>query len=149
MFLFIIFSTLLMILDVLTKVLAVHYLAWGRVIVLIPGFLSLEYVENPGAAFGLFSGMSFLLILVAAAVLSYILYHMWLERCKSRLQYAGLIFLFAGTLGNLYNRIRLGYVVDFLRIPNWPNFNFADIFINIGVLLLILYIFRMNKIQNS
>lgn len=142
MFFFSLLSSIFVLLDLLSKKFAVQFLANGQAITLIPGFLQLSYVENRGAAFGLLAQYPFIMIIVGLIVSWYIIYYVHAELCKSRIQYYGLIFLFAGTVGNLINRMFLGYVIDFIVLPYWPTFNFADIFINIGVGLLILYLLR-------
>jgi signal peptidase II len=142
MFFFSLLSSLLIFIDLYTKKIAVQALALGKEIQVLPGFLRLIYVENRGAAFGILEKYPLIMIIVGIAVAWYILYYVHAELCKSRIQYWGLIFLFAGTVGNLLNRIFLGYVIDFLDLPNFPTFNFADIFINIGVGLLIIYLLR-------
>lgn len=142
MFFFSLLSTLLIALDLYSKKLAVQTLALGHEITLIPHWLRLIYVENRGAAFGILAQYPFIMIIVGLIVAVYIAYYIQNEYCKSRLQYYGLIFLFAGTVGNLLNRLFLGYVIDFIDLPYWPTFNFADIFINIGVILLALYLLR-------
>jgi signal peptidase II len=142
MFGFVIISAGLLIIDLIAKKLAYVYLGMGRQIVLVPNVLHLSYVENTGAAFGLLRGMSWILVAVAIFVCLYIVYMINADKCKSRWQYWGFIFLFAGAAGNLINRLFLGYVIDFLTLPYWPTFNFADIFINIGVGCLLIYYLR-------
>ena len=140
MLLFTIISALLIWIDLFTKRLAVTYLAAGQEIQVIPGFLRFIYVENTGAAFGILPGARWFLALVALVVSVIIIWYIMTERCRSRVQFFGFVFVFPGAIGNFINRIMLGYVVDFINLPNWPTFNFADIFINIGVVLLIIYI---------
>ncbi|MDR1997905.1 MAG: signal peptidase II [Candidatus Margulisbacteria bacterium] len=144
MFVFSLLSALLIFADLLAKRLAVYYLASGGEFVLIPGALRLLYLENTGAAFGLLPDMRWLLLLVAAVVLLVVFWYIWTERCNSRWQYYGFIFIFAGALGNFLNRLFLGYVVDFINFAYFPVFNLADVFINIGTVLLIIYLFRQS-----
>src|SRR5262249_48072531 len=114
---------------------------------LIEGVLSLSHVQNRGAAFGilseadlpyqaaLFSAVS-LLALVAIAVYAFRL------PAEARLPQIGLALVLGGALGNLIDRVRLGYVVDFIHLywgtHQWPDFNVADSAITVGVALLIL-----------
>jgi len=90
-------------------------------------------------------GSQWLLILIAMAVCFFILYYVNAELCESRLQYTAMIFIFSGAMGNLIDRMLLGYVVDFINFPNWPAFNLADILINIGVALYIIYLLKYKK----
>lgn len=143
MFFFSMSTAFLIALDYCSKHLAWQYLAFREPINIIPGFLRLVYLKNTGAAFGLLEGYQTLLVVVATLVLVYILHYIKHERSLNRTQYSGLVFLFAGTTGNLINRIFAGGVIDFLDLyGHWPVFNLADIFINIGVLLLIIAIFQ-------
>ena len=88
-----------------------------------------------GAAFGLFKGQQLLFILVSLFVIILIFYHM-----KKYESYAlGLIL--GGTIGNLIDRIFLGYVVDFINLKFWPVFNLADTATTIGLIWLI-WIYR-------
>jgi signal peptidase II len=142
MFLFSVLASAGIAIDLITKKFAVQTLALGKEIILIPNILRMIYVENRGAAFGILEQFPFIMIIAGLAVAAYIVYYIKTDLCTSRIQYTGLIFLFAGTVGNLLNRLFLGYVVDFIDLPNWPTFNFADIFINIGVALLIIHLLR-------
>jgi len=147
MFLFIIYAVLMILADLLTKKLAVFYLAAGKDIIVIPALLRFVYVENRGAAFGMLPDMRWFLLLVSWSVLLVILWYVWTERCSSLWQYYGFIFIFAGTVGNFINRFFLKYVIDFINFPcfpSFPTFNLADIFINIGVLLLVIFIFKQS-----
>ena len=116
---------------------------------LIPGFLYLTHVHNPGVAFGQFANAGVLLILAAfAAVLAIILY-----RRKLILEHGdlhpvlvfGLALPLGGAVGNVIDRIRLGKVVDFLDLLWWPVFNVADSAITVGAALLMIYFFFLNQ----
>ena len=101
-------------------------------------FFHLRYVENTGAAFGMMQNGNFVLIFVMLAVIAYILFS-WRELCShGRWVKWGAVFILAGALGNLYDRITLGFVVDFLDFRVWPVFNVADSFITVGGCLLAL-----------
>jgi len=123
----------ILLLDRLTKVWALAVLS-RKSIPLFP-FFHLHYVENTGAAFGMFQNGNRLLILVMLAVIAYILYS-WREICSyGKVVQWGAVFILAGAFGNLYDRITLGFVVDFLDFRVWPVFNVADSFITIGACL--------------
>ncbi|WP_428071243.1 signal peptidase II [Candidatus Avelusimicrobium alvi] len=116
--------------DHLTKVVALLYLPDDPVKIF--PFFYLTYVENTGAAFGMMKNGNFLLIFVMLAIIAYIIIS-WKELCSyGRLVKWGAVFILAGALGNLYDRITLGFVVDFLDFRVWPVFNVADSFITIG-----------------
>lgn len=132
-------GAVIIVLDQFTKWLVLDRLASpgapGRVD-LVPGILSFVYVENRGAAFGIFQGQSDL-VLVAAILLvtgiSIVMYRM--SAGSPLLPYAtGLIV--GGALGNIIDRIRLGFVVDFVAVGPWPKFNVADAAVSVGVALM-------------
>ena len=115
--------------------------------VLVEGLVSLTYVQNRGAAFGVFSDaqlpyQSILFSLVSIAALGGIAAYAWRLPAASRLPQTALALIMGGALGNLLDRARLGHVVDFVDVywnaHHWPAFNVADSAITIGVCLLIL-----------
>ncbi|MCB9361797.1 signal peptidase II [Candidatus Woesearchaeota archaeon] len=100
---------------------------------IIPGILEIIFVRNTGAGFGIFKGQVLWLILISIAAITLFSYLFYKERIHST-PYALII---GGALGNLIDRVFLGYVVDFIDIGWWPTFNFADSAICIGAALLI------------
>jgi len=104
------------------------------------GFFRITHIHNTGAAFGLFRGQSFILTIVAIVAITIILvyalvsyrYFPWLD---SRLGKLALGLVFGGTVGNLIDRLRLGYVTDFIDFGYWPAFNIADSSVTIGIIL--------------
>ncbi len=95
----------------------------------------LTYVENTGAAFGMFQNGNALLIAVMIAVIAFIVWS-WkdISRYGAVAQWGGVLIL-TGAVGNLYDRITLGFVVDFLDFRVWPVFNVADSCITVGAVL--------------
>lgn len=131
-----IFGALIVGADRASKVWALSYLQ-GRDVNIFPYF-RLHYVENTGMAFGLFQNGNLFLIFVMTAVLIYLAYS-WKELAAyGKMVKWGALFIFAGAVGNLYDRIKLGFVVDFLDFRVWPVFNIADSFITVGGVLLAL-----------
>ena len=105
------------------------------------GFFRLTRVHNTGAAFGLFQGQSFPLTIVAsvgvAALLLYALFfHHRFPFLDNRLGKLALGLVLGGTVGNLIDRIHLGYVTDFIDFNLWPAFNIADSAIVVGFIML-------------
>ena len=105
------------------------------------GFFRLIRVHNTGAAFGLFQGQSFLLTIIAlvgvATLLLYTLFfHRKLPFLGNRLGKLALGLVLGGTVGNLIDRIYLGYVTDFIAVGIWPAFNIADSAIVVGTIIL-------------
>ncbi|ACC98695.1 Lipoprotein signal peptidase [Elusimicrobium minutum Pei191] len=100
-------------------------------------YFHLTYVENTGMAFGLFQNANLALAVMMCAVIIFLLVS-WreIEKLRPPLGWLGLSFILGGAIGNLYDRIFLGYVVDFIDLRVWPVFNIADSFICIGAVLL-------------
>ena len=112
----------------------------GESVPLINGVLSLTHVSNTGAAFGLFQGSVPFFIVMAVAVLGTIAWVLWRYRGNGALFATSLSLIFGGAAGNLIDRAAAGRVTDFIDVPIWPVFNVADIALDVGVALLILYI---------
>ena len=117
-------------------------------ITVIPQVLYFQLVHNYGAAFGIFQHQRFFLLVVGVLIvcLGYFFRSYFIKSIWSR--YA-MVFLFAGAFGNIIDRFRLGYVVDFIDIRILPVFNFADIFINIAVICFIVELVFYERYCNS
>lgn len=124
---------LLTALDQFTKHLAVLHLKGERPLVLIDGIFELAYVENRGAAFGIFQDQVLYLAIFTGAIVAAIA--VFAYRLPSGRHYMPmricLVFLMAGAIGNLIDRVRLNFVVDFLyfKLIDFPVFNVADIYV--------------------
>lgn len=130
------------ILDQLTKYLVVQYLA--QPLPLLPGVFYFTYVRNTGAAFSLFSQgggwLRWLSLFVSLGLMALA----WFGPKMSRFEQLGYGFILGGALGNGIDRFVAGSVVDFLdfRLINFPVFNLADVFINVGIICLLIASFR-------
>ncbi len=123
-------------LDQFTKHLAVLYLKGQAAVVLIPGVLELRYLENRGAAFGILQGGKVIFLIITPIVLlaaAYVLIRMP-DGGKYRILHFLLDCIIIGAVGNMIDRIRLDYVVDFIYISliDFPIFNVADMFVSIA-----------------
>lgn len=136
-------SCLLVILDQVTKMLAVMYLKENDAFVIWNGVFELRYLENRGAAFGMMQGQKIFLViftLLAMGIISWI----YLKRIPAdkRFRYLDIIcvLLFAGAIGNFIDRVRLNYVVDFFyfTLINFPIFNVADIYVTVAAFALVI-----------
>lgn len=135
-----IIALLVLIADQLSKLYTAQVLSKGA-LVLIPGVLELTYLKNTGAAWGMFQGarIPFILLTVAFLVLC-----LWFYKKKrvvlTKLSRIILLLIFSGALGNLIDRVVLGYVRDmiYFSLINFPVFNVADSAIVIGAILLVL-----------
>jgi signal peptidase II len=132
-----IMAAFLALLDQISKALIVKYLdaPYG----IINGILQFEYAENTGMAFGI--SMPYPVLIVASVILLAILPYVWSKEFDVRRPMARITIalILGGALGNIIDRIINGYVVDFIAIWKWPNFNLADLFITIGILLTIIF----------
>jgi signal peptidase II len=100
---------------------------------LVDDLVAVEYTENRGAAFGMFDGLAPVLALASIAVLVALLLSYARERTPPRWHTIAVGSIAGGAIGNLFDRVRLGYVIDFMSVGPWPNFNVADAAITIGV----------------
>ncbi len=133
----------ILIVDQSLKSLVRLKLAVGESIPLINNIFHITYVTNTGAAFGLFknSAIFFIIISVVAIVLIAGLILKSIKRAEFMANPRfdlGLIMIISGAIGNLVDRLKFGYVIDFIDVRIWPVFNIADTSITIGTLLLIL-----------
>jgi signal peptidase II len=133
-------ATTVAVIDQLTKFFIVSAIGPGRLesrVEVVDGWLALEYTQNRGAAFGVLPGPVPVLAAASLAILTGLLI-LYMRQARPRLwQTVTIGVISGGALGNLVDRVRLGYVVDFLSVGPWPNFNVADSAITVGVLVLI------------
>ena len=114
-------------------------------------FLDLTHIHNFGVSFGLFSGLISprLLIILGLLVVGFIFYLM--KSASDTFEEWSLLIIISGALSNIIDRIFNGYVIDFIYFHYkyffWPTFNFADIYITIGIIMIVINILR--KIINS
>ena len=145
-FLDILFFILLVILDQITKNLAVVYLKDKPAYVLWDGVFELHYLENSGAAFGMLQNQKILFVTIAAVILviiGYLLVKLPRNRHYAMLEVL-LVLIASGAVGNMIDRVQFNYVVDFFyfKLIDFPIFNVADIYVSVScVLLAILVIF--------
>jgi signal peptidase II len=109
----------------------------GSRVEVVDDWLALEYTENRGAAFGLFSGLAPIITGVSIAILVSLLFYFFRQVRPPLWQTIATGAIAGGALGNLVDRVRLGHVIDFVSVGPWPNFNVADSAITIGVLVLV------------
>ena len=139
----------IVLLDRITKIEIRHSLSDFDAIPIIHGWLRIVHTENPGAAFGVLADgnpvlRSVILIGVSAGVLLFVVWALWSHSASfaTPLTRLGLSLILGGALGNLYDRMTLGHVVDFILVHygSWtfPAFNVADSAITLGAIALIL-----------
>ena len=146
---------LILVVDLVSKALVGSRISIGRSINVFDDILRITYIHNRGAIFGLSvgddTGTIVLLVsfLAAGFIIAYYLYHPFKLKWRS----TGLILILSGAVGNLYDRITLGEVRDFIDIGpavfRWPIFNVADLAVTIGAVFRALELFREDRIQET
>jgi len=133
--------------DQITKALATESISRGEQVEVI-GPLKFTLAFNDGIAFGLAGGGGILVI--ALSMVALVALGAFIASAPDRLGtwLAGGLIL-GGALGNLLDRLRLGYVTDFIQLPNWPAFNIADMSITIGVVLLAWTVIRHDETDSK
>ena len=136
---------LLIILDLFTKQLIINYIQLHEFIV-INFFIDLTHIHNFGVSFGLFSGyISFWVLALIGLLIVFFIYYLMLTS-NDKFEKIGLFIIIGGALSNILDRLIHGYVIDFISIHYnkfyWPAFNLADIYITIGILMIIFNIFK-------
>lgn len=138
----------LVVCDQLIKLWALNSLAPIGTMTVIPGVLSLTYVENRGAAFGIFTGQRMLLILLVASILCGAGWLLLSGKIKDNLERLSVLLVISGGLGNLIDRVRHGFVVDYIDINalfTYPMFNLADCCVVVGACLMLIAAFRAER----
>ncbi|MBD5452110.1 MAG: signal peptidase II [Lachnospiraceae bacterium] len=140
--------------DQLTKYYAVLMLKDQAPYSIIDGVFELHYLENNGAAFGILQGQKFFFLFIAAIILSmilYVLFKMPYQKKYIKLHIT-LVLIASGAIGNLIDRIRYDYVVDFLyfSLINFPVFNVADIYVTVAaffLVILLLFVYKESDLE--
>ena len=126
-------STLVIVVDQATKYWIQSRMAYGESSPVIREIFHITYILNPGAAFGILENKTWFFIAVALALLAGVAYLYPRMPANQPMVKLGAGLLVGGAVGNLIDRVRIGYVVDFFDFRIWPIFNVADICIVCGV----------------
>lgn len=128
-------------LDQITKHLISQTISPGESIIILKDSFYITLVHNTGIAFGLFKNQTIIFVIISIITIVLILYNIF-HRKKYRKVHKLELFAFslilAGALGNLIDRVRFGYVIDFLDFRIWPVFNIADSAITVGIILILI-----------
>lgn len=145
----IILSTILVIIDQVSKIIVINNLTNNKSVEVIKSFFYLTYTNNTGAAFSILTGKRILLILVSLIVIGILIYYIKKTKIEKKINKIALSLVIGGSIGNLIDRIVKGAVIDFLDFKifgyNYPIFNLADTFIVLGVFLLLIGMFRKEE----
>lgn len=126
--------------DQLSKFLALNFIKPFESIPIIKNIFHLSLVLNSGIAFGLFKNQVIFYLVLPAVAIIWLVFNLFLSREEKnfdRMYFFAMSLILGGAVGNLIDRLRLGYVVDFLDFRIWPVFNLADSAITIGVAIII------------
>lgn len=128
--------------DQLVKYLIVAHIAPGATVEVLPGLIHLTFVKNTGAAFSILTGHRWPLVLFTFAVIALIVFALARHYVSHPFGVFTLAAVVGGAVGNLIDRLRLGYVVDMFEVEfiDFPVFNVADIFLTCGAVALCFYI---------
>lgn len=141
---------LLFFIDQWIKHTVVATIALGATHTVLPGVFSLTYIRNDGAAWSMLAGQQWFFLIISVAALAVMIW--FLFRYRTNWQYEiGLAFMIAGTLGNFYDRLINGFVVDMFQLDfiNFPIFNFADSCLTVGVIWIMVVLFLEDKSEAS
>jgi len=138
------------VIDRLLKVLIQTYFIPGETLIVIPKVFHLTFVLNPGAAFGLMAGQTWIFVVTAFLVIGGVIYGQFRIPRREMFTRLAIGMIGGGALGNLYDRLVIGRVVDYLDFRIWPYvFNFADSMIVLAVGLIMLLIYREENVQGK
>ena len=148
LFLYLLLSAGVAVLDQITKYLTVRFIPLYEHIEVLPGVVGLTYVRNTGAAFSSFEGMQWLFALIFLVFTGALLWEYFKGRMPfTRFERFCIAAIYGGGLGNMIDRLRLGYVVDMIEtlFVDFPVFNGADCFITCGCIALLVHLVFRNK----
>ena len=120
-------------------------------VVVIDKILNFDYVGNEGVAFGMFAHSRWLLVLLCVVILSVIGYIIYKTKPQSMLEKVSYGMIIGGALGNVYDRIAHGFVIDFIDVQfmEYPTFNVADCFVVVGAILLCICVLFFDKKEDE
>ncbi len=138
----------ILLLDQIIKMIIVFKMKLNQYIIVIPKFFKIKYVTNTGAAFSILEDKRYLFIIIATIFFFMLQRYIAKTTITKKLEIVSLGLLMGGILGNLFDRIFYGYVIDYLSFDffgySFPIFNVADIGIVIGIVLFSIYVMKSN-----
>lgn len=149
-FVALIIGILIAVLDQIIKYFVSLYLQPIGSVSVIDNLFSLTYVENNGVAFGMFSDMRWLFVVLTGVIIAIIVAYMFKKRPKEKIFYISTALIIGGGIGNLIDRIFYGYVIDYLSLSFFPPVcNFADYCITVGTVILMIYLLFFSDLFNT
>ncbi|WHL21565.1 signal peptidase II [Streptococcus iniae] len=137
-------SVVLVALDQLSKWWTVSTISLGEIKPFIPGFVSLTYLQNKGAAFSILQDQQWFFTVITIAVLSFAVYYYITNKQMNFWKELALFLIISGAIGNFSDRLTLGYVVDMVHLDviDFAIFNVADSYLCVGVFLLMVILWK-------
>ena len=127
----ILFAVPFVLLDLITK-----SLAMGKDISVVNDILKIKYAINTGGTFSLLTGYNWLFVIISIGI---IIFFLIFSENLDKVGFSGFVLILSGAFGNLIDRLVYGYVRDFIDFGFFPTFNLADVFLSVGVVLVVLY----------
>jgi signal peptidase II len=138
----VVFAGIIVLLDQVTKALIIDHISFNQTIPVMRGFFNITHIHNPGGAFGLMADLSpalrsIIFLFISSLAVGLIFY--FYKKTPSNYPWLAAAFalIFGGAIGNLIDRLRFGFVIDFLDFYignlHWPAFNVADSAISVGI----------------
>ena len=141
-----IITMICVLIDQIIKMVVTSNMSLNSTILVIPNFFSITYVKNDGAAWSILSGNTIFLILISIVALLIIIMYVFKNSDIKTFEFMNYSILIGGILGNLFDRIKFGSVIDYLDLKifnyNFPIFNFADMCIVVSIFLLLIYFIK-------
>ena len=135
-------AIIVVLVDQITKFLIKINFELNQALPIIKSIFHLTYIQNTGAGFGILKSQTLILIFISLIVIGVILYYISSIKEKEKLLQILVGFVLGGTIGNLIDRLTYGFVIDFLDFQIWPIFNAADSFVTMGVIGLVIYLWK-------
>ena len=139
---------LLVLLDFLSKKIVFNFIGFNKLVPIMP-FIDITHIHNYGISFGLFAGVLPFWFIVLVGIVMTILLLFWMSKISNELEKWGILLIVAGAISNIGDRLINNYVLDFIFLHYkqyyWPAFNFADIYISVGVMIIIIESYKIYK----
>lgn len=139
-------TLVVILLDMVSKYIVSKLLIVNESVMIIKNFFNITYVRNTGAAFSIFSGNTFLVMVISFMIIMGIILYIRKNKPSNKIEKISYSLILGGAIGNFIDRIIYGYVRDFIEIDifgwDYPIFNLADVFVVVGVILLVIATWR-------
>lgn len=149
-FVILLLSILVVAIDQILKLLVVEYIKPDGVKTIIDGFVSLQYIENTGAAFSILQNQRWLFIVITAVICVLIVFALFHYTNHEFFSYAASALVVGGGIGNLIDRVLHGFVVDYIHLSFFPAiFNFGDCCVTVGTVFLMIHVLFFSEDESG